>query len=156
MCIRDSYNVTPTILPIHNTNGVGISTVGFNTVTKSVTVTMASGFSTANSFPFAVNDKVMIEGISVGVGSTGKGYDSSKYNYKLFTLTAVDANIGGIGTVAYSLADDLDEYWPGGFDPITSIGRIIPEKYFPVFNTCLLYTSPSPRDQRGSRMPSSA
>ena len=26
----------------------------------------------------------------------------------------------------------------------------------PVFNTCLLYTSPSPRDQRGSRMPSSA
>ena len=25
-----------------------------------------------------------------------------------------------------------------------------------VFNSCLLYTSPSPRDQRGSRMPSSA
>ena len=24
------------------------------------------------------------------------------------------------------------------------------------FHTCLLYTSPSPRDQRGSRMPSSA
>ena len=24
------------------------------------------------------------------------------------------------------------------------------------FQTCLLYTSPSPRDQRGSRMPSSA
>ena len=24
------------------------------------------------------------------------------------------------------------------------------------FNDCLLYTSPSPRDQRGSRMPSSA
>ena len=27
---------------------------------------------------------------------------------------------------------------------------------FPKFGTCLLYTSPSPRDQRGSRMPSSA
>ena len=26
----------------------------------------------------------------------------------------------------------------------------------PVISTCLLYTSPSPRDQRGSRMPSSA
>ena len=25
-----------------------------------------------------------------------------------------------------------------------------------VYNICLLYTSPSPRDQRGSRMPSSA
>ena len=35
------------------------------------------------------------------------------------------------------------------------------ERYFPhshrgVYHTCLLYTSPSPRDQRGSRMPSSA
>ena len=28
--------------------------------------------------------------------------------------------------------------------------------YFTPFQTCLLYTSPSPRDQRGSRMPSSA
>ena len=26
----------------------------------------------------------------------------------------------------------------------------------PLFKDCLLYTSPSPRDQRGSRMPSSA
>ena len=26
----------------------------------------------------------------------------------------------------------------------------------PGFTSCLLYTSPSPRDQRGSRMPSSA
>ena len=26
----------------------------------------------------------------------------------------------------------------------------------PPYNICLLYTSPSPRDQRGSRMPSSA
>ena len=26
----------------------------------------------------------------------------------------------------------------------------------PVVNPCLLYTSPSPRDQRGTRMPSSA
>ena len=27
---------------------------------------------------------------------------------------------------------------------------------FPLLSDCLLYTSPSPRDQRGSRMPSSA
>ena len=32
-----------------------------------------------------------------------------------------------------------------------------PEKYFDkIIEICLLYTSPSPRDQRGSRMPSSA
>ena len=28
--------------------------------------------------------------------------------------------------------------------------------FFATVNVCLLYTSPSPRDQRGSRMPSSA
>ena len=28
--------------------------------------------------------------------------------------------------------------------------------YDPLYHPCLLYTSPSPRDQRGSRMPSSA
>ena len=30
------------------------------------------------------------------------------------------------------------------------------EKNNDLFKNCLLYTSPSPRDQRGSRMPSSA
>ena len=37
------------------------------------------------------------------------------------------------------------------FDRITEITNDTGE-----FKNCLLYTSPSPRDQRGSRMPSSA
>ena len=37
-------------------------------------------------------------------------------------------------------------------DSPVEIDKIIPE----VVHSCLLYTSPSPRDQRGSRMPSSA
>ena len=37
---------------------------------------------------------------------------------------------------------------------IDPVDRIIPE--FAKAGACLLYTSPSPRDQRGSRMPSSA
>ena len=36
-----------------------------------------------------------------------------------------------------------------GLDPISSLHRIF-------INPCLLYTSPSPRDMRRSRMPSSA
>ena len=32
----------------------------------------------------------------------------------------------------------------------------LPENIVEVVHSCLLYTSPSPRDQRGSRMPSSA
>ena len=138
-------DVNPVILPIENTNGVGINTVGFNTVTKDVTVTMAVGFSTANTFPFAVGDKVLIEGVSVGVGSTGLGYNSDGYNYKRFTLNSVDANIGGIGTVGYSLATEFENLsaieTPGQFSPVNSTAaRIIAEKHFPVFDVKLSTT----------------
>ena len=126
-------NTTPSILPIRNSNGVGISTVGFNTVTKDVTVTLSVGFST--TFPFDVDDRVMIENVSVGVGSTGKGFNSENYNYKLFTVTSVTPNIGGIGSVTYNIADDLvNGEVPGTYDDINSSGMIIPEKFFPIFD----------------------
>ena len=35
-------------------------------------------------------------------------------------------------------------------------GEITTKAYVDIPSVCLLYTSPSPRDQRGSRMPSSA
>ena len=38
---RGINNSTPSVLPVRNTNGVGISTVGFNTITKDVTVQMS-------------------------------------------------------------------------------------------------------------------
>ena len=34
--------------------------------------------------------------------------------------------------------------------------RLQADTFFEQWQDCLLYTSPSPRDQRGSRMPSSA
>ena len=37
-----------------------------------------------------------------------------------------------------------------------SVNLLTESAYFEINKTCLLYTSPSPRDQRGSRMPSSA
>ena len=37
-----------------------------------------------------------------------------------------------------------------------SISSVVYLLWYAVFHPCLLYTSPSPRDQRGSRMPSSA
>jgi len=133
------YNLTPTILPIQNPNGVGINSVGFNTTTNDVTITLSVGFSTADSFPFAVNDKVLVENISVGVNSTGKGYNSSDYNYQLFTINYVDANLGGSNaTVRYSLNGFLNSgEIPGTYDASNSSGRIIPQKYFPIFNTVL-------------------
>ena len=57
---------------------------------------------------------------------------------KLFKSLQLNAN---------SLVHDLDRVMQGG--PVDV------DKVF-VLHGCLLYTSPSPRDQRGSRMPSSA
>ena len=139
--LRNTFGINnslPTILPTENTNGIGINSISFNNSTKSVTVRLSVGFSTANSFPFQVNDKVLIENVSVGVGSTGKGYNSKNYNYNLFTLTSVTPNLGGIGSVSYSLDEFLDSSEiPGNYDPINSSGRIIPQKYFPTFNPIL-------------------
>jgi hypothetical protein len=128
----------PIIIPTENSNGVGISSILYNSTTKNVTVFLAVGFSTASAFPFAINDRVLIENISVGVNSTGKGYNSEDYNYQLFTITSIDANIGGNGSVTYQLGDFLSsEENPGTFDSVNSSGRIIPEKDFPQFNVSL-------------------
>jgi hypothetical protein len=133
-------NVTPTILPIQNSNGVGISSVGFNATTKNVTVTLSVGFSTANSFPFAVNDKILIENVSVGVASTGRGFNSENYNYQLFTLTSVTENLGGLGgSVTYNLDEFLTgSESPGTFNPNNSSGKIIAQKHFPIFDVVLV------------------
>jgi hypothetical protein len=136
--LKNTYrlnDVNPTIIPTQNSNGVGIGSISYNQSNNDVTVSLAVGFSTADSFPFAVNDRVLIENISVGINSTGKGFNSEDYNYQLFTITNVDPNIGGIGTVTYNLGNYLSNgEFPGAFDEINSTGRIIPEKYFPQFN----------------------
>ena len=45
---------------------------------------------------------------------------------------------------------------PGSILGSTAVVGRSYDQTFVLFHTCLLYTSPSPRDQRGSRMPSSA
>ena len=139
--LKNSYginNVPPTIIPTQNSNGVGIGSIKYNSTTQNVTVTLAVGFSTADTFPFKVNDRVYIENISVGVGSTGKGFNSENYNYRFFTLTSVQENRGGIGIVTYSLSGLVNSgEIVGNFDAVNSSGRIIPEKFLPVYNPVL-------------------
>ena len=134
-------NTIPTILPIYNTNGCGISTIGFNTITNQVTAELSVGFSASDDFPVEVGDKVMIENISVGIGSTGKGFNSSDYGYKLFPVIYVDKNLGGVGaTFSYSLDGLFDKdkgEIVGEFDKFNSSGRVISERHFPVFDISL-------------------
>ena len=73
-------NITPTIIPTNNSNGIAINSISFDNVSKNVTVGFDTGFS--DQSPFAGRDKVLIENVSVGVGSTGIGYNSADYNYQ--------------------------------------------------------------------------
>jgi len=128
-------NSLPTIIPVNNSNGVSIDSIDFNLGTRDVTVTIGASFSSTDEYPFNVGDKVLVENVSVGLGTTGKGYNSSNYNYNLFEITATDPNIGGtLGTVAYSMKNFLSGGdIAGNFDPNNSSGKIIPEKWFPIF-----------------------
>ena len=89
-----------------------------------------------SSINLTQNCMLMIENINtVGVGTTIKGYNSKDHGYKLFTLNAVTPNIGGIGSVAYNLSNELGEgEIPGEFDSINSSGQIIAQKHFPTFS----------------------
>ena len=128
-------NVEPTLIPVQSGAGVGIGTISYDSSTEDVTIQLAVGFSTINAFPFAVGDKVLIENISVGVGSTGKGFNSENYEYKLFELTAVNEKLGGIGIVTYSMSGLLESNEiVGTFDDVNSSGRIIAQKSFPIFD----------------------
>jgi len=131
-------NVEPTIIPTQSGAGVGIGTISYDSSTKNVTVQLAVGFSTVNSFPFTVGDKVLIENVSVGVGSTGKGFNSENYDYKLFELTAVNERLGGIGIVTYSMSGLLkSNEIVGVFDDVNSSARIVAKKSFPIFEPLL-------------------
>ena len=134
---RGLTNVTPTIIPISNTNGVGINDISFDIATKNVTVGFDTGFS--DQSPFAVGDKVLIENVSVGVGSTGSGYNSVDYDYQLFTLTDVNIPLGGnVGVVTFSLSGIIDDnLYAGNYDSINSAGRIINQSSFPQFDISL-------------------
>ena len=137
--LRNSKNlndVIPSIIPTSNSNGITINNIDFNAGTKDVTITIGASFSDAADYPFEVGKKVMIEGVSVGVGSTGTGYNSENYEYTLFEIKATDPNIGGtLGTVRYSLSDVIPTgSVPGTFVSAASAGKIIPESYFPIFD----------------------
>ena len=81
-------------------------------------------------------DRLWIEGIS----GTSAG-----------AMNAVVATQGMYNGGAAGARTELEEFWRA----VSVAGQGSPIKRTPL-DICLLYTSPSPRDQRGSRMPSSA
>ena len=162
--LKNSYslsNTPPTIIPVGNPNGVRAKGFTFNRTDSStisginstiytniptVTVTLNETFNSVktaggdykNPFPFSINDNVLVENVSVGVGSTSKGYNSSSYEYSRFKVLEVTPNYGGIGTVKLSLEGLITENeWPGVYDSIDSAAMVVPSAWFPQFDATL-------------------
>ena len=103
----------------------------------------------------------------ITVGETFDGLRELGFGYTRSSAFAFAINAGlGVATGApwYSpLTVDIENIAKGKHDSDTDIydvdGRFNPVKFeqlFALYDTCLLYTSPSPRDATLSRMPSSA
>ena len=105
--------------------------------------------------------RVSLHGLVMDTRYNGKvgtvsGYDKHRRRY----FVDLDCAVGEVNVlrsnfrVLPSTAGKIqDVVHPGGIlaPPIVANAAIVHQT-----NCCLLYTSPSPRDQRGSRMPSSA
>ena len=132
------HDSSPKIVPVNNSNGVGIHSIGWNNTNKQTTVYFYK-FTSEDECPFNVGDEVFIEGVSVGVGSTGIGYNSSSYNYAYFKVLSRDLNIGGLNAsivLDYSKNISKTDY-PGSYDSRRSYGKAIPVSHFPVFKSVM-------------------
>ena len=145
--IQNTYGINatePTIIPTRGGNGVSIKNIEYNSSTRVVTVTLNTIYSSGDTFPFTVGDKVLIEdsvpdGVAIGVGTDKKGFNSSEYDFRLFTLVGVDTNRGGIDpTVTINMESELEAGTTlAGFDTINSSAKIVSEKDFMTFNVTL-------------------
>lgn len=126
-------NTTPIIIPTGNPNGIRVSNLEYNNVNKTVKATLKDSFT--SDFPINIGDKVLVENAGVGVASTAKNYNSSDYDYALFTVTQTHPNLGGVGAaVTYSFSGYLgSNQYLGTFDTVNSSAVLVPEKYFPQF-----------------------
>ena len=132
------YETPPRIIPINNSNGVGINSIVYNSSTKIVRAFFDTIFNDPEDFPYVIGEKVMIEGVNVGLSTVGTGYNSDQYNYSLFPITGVLPNLGGTGAfIDYDMSDVLNgTQHPGS--PISPInGRVIPESHLPIFDPVL-------------------
>ena len=138
----NTYNLhftEPRIIPTNNSNGVGINSAVYDPVNKTAQIFFSQTFSEAQNFPFKVNDEILVENTSVGVNSTGSGYNSSDYSYKFFKVVEIDPNIGGAnGSLKYDMSDVIDEGdVPGNYDIANSIGKAVPVTSFPIFDASI-------------------
>ena len=133
------YNVEPRIVPTQNSNGLPIANIVWNESTNVVRLTLDKIYQIEDDFDFNVGEMVMVENISVGVGTTGIGFNSRDYGYRYFRITDTQKNAGGAGAyIEYSMEGILEEgSITGNYDPSRSFGRVIKTDDLITFKTTL-------------------
>ena len=135
-----------------NMNFVGMDTVcvvscnGTLCDTSIVIITVTP----VNDEPVATNDTIVVDEDDTGVIIDVQDNDTDP-DMNMLTTTIVTNPTSG-GTVTVVNGDSISYTPPMDFVGNDTIVYSVCDNGVP----CLLYTSPSPRDQRGSRMPSSA
>ena len=140
-------------------------------LTTTGTVALAQGLTGSPSITISnvTGDNGTFNGNITAVNGTFTGDVSIAGTITYEDVTHVDSQgIGtfrqGINVVGHSELDNLNVSGVSTFSGRivgAGVSNVVPFLYatlgdLPSATTCLLYTSPSPRDQRGSRMPSSA
>jgi len=132
-------DVQPEIIPTNNTNGFSISSVAYNEVSKIVRLEFSNQFSDPEDWPFKVGERVIVENVAIGFGTTGRGYNSQNYGYTLFEVSALDSQLGGSGAyIEYSLEDYLAPGEVPGTVTSQVVGSVTPKTYFPVFDSVIV------------------
>jgi len=136
------FNTPPRIIPTINSNGVGISSLTYQSSTQTVRLYINGIFTNEDEdiFPFVVGDNVFVEGLNVGIASTGTGYNSSNYDYRLFNVTNSSLSVGGARPyIEYSMEDFVPKnIHPGNVDLSKSLGRVIRENELAIFDSDLV------------------
>jgi hypothetical protein len=131
-------DVTPTIIPVNNTNGINISLIESNSNGGTLRVFLNTSYSNISDFPFDENDFVIIENTKI-LENSGKSFNSSEYNYKLLKIIEIEPQIGG-GNPSILLDSSeilLDGEFFGIYDINSFFGTVTPKKYFPIFEIFL-------------------
>ena len=130
------YDVTPRIIPTENTNGVGISSLTYDSGSKVVRLYLDQTFNDSREFPYVVGSNILVENVSILPDTNSRGYNSSDYDYTLFPVITAVPQFGGSGAyIEYSLDKLLTGIdVPGTVEPLTTLGQVVSESYFPIFN----------------------
>ena len=118
------------------TNQTGLGDQQFNALMS----TLEAGGVDLSALEAALgNNTAAIDSAITALGTAQGGIDTANLG--------IDTANTGIGGLLTNVGAQDEEGGTGLYGAINTLGTNV---------TCLLYTSPSPRDQRGSRMPSSA